>query len=133
MTTKTYTPDTGSNGQGDAALAAPPAPGLERRGPGGPVAHEMRSFVADVEDLVTATTSLTGDDLARAKARLAERLDAAKQTLARTGTALAQGARRGAAATDQYVQASPWRAVGISAATGAIVGLLLGFLLARRA
>ena len=44
------------------------------------------------------------------------------------GGVLAGQATKAAAATDEYVNAQPWTAVGISAA----VGLILGLLLARR-
>jgi ElaB/YqjD/DUF883 family membrane-anchored ribosome-binding protein len=92
------------------------------------VAHEVKSFLADIEDLVKETTSLTGDDLARAKVKLTERVSAAKQSVEDMGSDIAQRARKSAKATDDYVREQPWKAIG----AGAAVAFLLGFVLARR-
>jgi len=73
-------------------------------------------------------TSLTGEDLARAKAKLTERVATAKKSVEEMGGAIASQARKSATATNDYVHANPWQAIGI----GAAVGLLLGFVLARR-
>lgn len=125
MTTKSNFPDSGANGQGDdlltTALATAPATAS-------PVAREVHSFLADIEDLVKSTTSLTGEDLARAKAKLAERVAVAKASVARMGGAIADRARDTARTTDAYVHDRPWQAMGIAAAAG----LLIGFVLMRR-
>ncbi|MGH8107310.1 MAG: DUF883 family protein [Arenimonas sp.] len=89
---------------------------------------EFKNFVADVEDLVKETTTLTGEDLARAKARLSERLAAAKQSAIEMGSDIAERAKKGATATNDYVHEQPWKAIG----AGAAIGLVVGFLLARR-
>lgn len=95
---------------------------------GNAVSEEFHNFLSDVEDLVKDTTSLTGDDLARAKEKLGARLASAKESLAEAGGVVADHARKTAKATDTYVHEQPWKAIGI----GATVGLLLGFALARR-
>jgi ElaB/YqjD/DUF883 family membrane-anchored ribosome-binding protein len=92
------------------------------------VSREFQNVVADIEDLVKATTSLTGDDLARAKARLGERIAVAKKYAADTGSAIAVRARDAAGKTDAYVHEQPWKVIGASAA----VAFLLGVLVARR-
>ena len=93
---------------------------------------EFQNFVADVEDLVKETTTLTGEDLNRAKAKLTARLAEAKDSAIEFGGEVANKVRKGAAATDQYVHDQPWKAIGASAATGAAIGLLVGYALARR-
>jgi ElaB/YqjD/DUF883 family membrane-anchored ribosome-binding protein len=93
------------------------------------MATEFRNFVADVDDLIKATTLLTGEELARAKAKLGARIASAKTAAGEMGGAIADSARRGATATNTYVHEQPWTAIG----AGAAAGLLLGFLLARRA
>jgi ElaB/YqjD/DUF883 family membrane-anchored ribosome-binding protein len=89
---------------------------------------EFHNFVDDVEDLITETTSLTGADLIRVKAKLSARVAAAKESIQEMSTAVTQSARKTAAATNNYVHEQPWQAVGI----GAVVGVLLGFVLGRR-
>lgn len=95
---------------------------------GAAVSEEFHNFIADVEDLVKDTTSLTGADLAMAKEKLSARLASAKESLAELGTNVADKARKTADVTNNYVHEQPWKAVGI----GATIGLLLGFALARR-
>jgi len=90
--------------------------------------REFHSFVADVEDLVTSNTPLTVEDLARAKERLRQRVTAAKASIETMRRDVTDQARQTAAVTDHYVHENPWKSVGI----GAAVGLLLGFILARR-
>ncbi len=90
------------------------------------VAREYHAFVSDVEDLISSATSLTGEDLARAKAKLTARITSAKASIVRAGGAVSDQVRSGARATDTYVRDQPWQAVGISAAAGILLGYLLG-------
>ena len=92
------------------------------------VSSEMHDFLADVEDLVKETTSLTGEELSRAKAKLSERVAAARDSIQEVGGEIAKRARKGATATNDYVHEQPWKAIGATAA----VAFLLGFVLSRR-
>lgn len=120
MQPKLKTEEPGPNGQGDAASATTP-------GGASAMPAEVRDFVADVGDLITATTTLAGTDLARARAMLVERAAAAKAALARMGSAVGDRARQTARVTDTFVHEQPWRAIGI----GALLGLAVGIALAR--
>jgi len=53
------------------------------------------------------------------------KLDNAKQMLGQLGTQVQDGAKQAMDTTDTYVRDNPWRAVGISAAVGAIIGILI--------
>jgi ElaB/YqjD/DUF883 family membrane-anchored ribosome-binding protein len=90
------------------------------------VAREYHAFVSDVEDLISSATSLTGEDLTRAKARLGARIASARASIGRVGSAVSDQVRSGAMATDSYVRTQPWQVVGISAAAGLLIGYLLG-------
>jgi len=90
------------------------------------VAREYHAFVSDVEDLLSSTTSLSGEDLAHAKARLSERISSARASIARAGGAVSEQVRSGARLTDSFVRTQPWQAVGVSVAAGLLVGYLLG-------
>lgn len=92
------------------------------------VSREFHSFIADIEDLVKQTTSLTGDDLEHAKNQLVKRVAAAKESIEDVGNDIAHQTRKSMTATNDYVHDQPWNAIG----AGAIAGMLVGFLLARR-
>ena len=92
------------------------------------VSREFHNFLADIEDLVKATTSLTGEDLAAAKAKLNARIEAARESVAEISGTITQRVRKGAKITNSYVHDQPWQAIGV----GAAVGMLLGYVLGRR-
>ena len=107
----------------DAAATAEKANGLLSN-----ASHELHYFLADVEDLVKDTSAMTGEDLKRVKAKLSAGLESAKASATEMSGAVAKRSRQAAKDTDDYVHDQPWKAIG----TGAVVGLLVGFILARR-
>lgn len=91
------------------------------------VVQEFQHFMADMEEFVKSTASLTGDELAAASAKLGERVTQLQSSLTDISGDLAQRARQGAAATNTYAHEQPWAI----AACGVGLGLLLGCLLSR--
>jgi ElaB/YqjD/DUF883 family membrane-anchored ribosome-binding protein len=92
------------------------------------IANEYHNFLTDIEDLIQATTSLTGEDLVHAKAALSQRINAAKESVEEVSGAVTDRARKSAVATNSYVHENPWQAIGV----GAALGLILGVVVARR-
>ena len=90
--------------------------------------QEFHNFVSDIEDLVKSSASLSGEELSRAKVKIKQRIDTAKATFGETTDNAAARARKAVAATHQYVSEEPWKAVGM----GAALGFLLGIAVARR-
>jgi ElaB/YqjD/DUF883 family membrane-anchored ribosome-binding protein len=86
---------------------------------------DMKAVIADAEDLLKATAGAAGERIAAARARAEETLRAAKAKLAELDGAMADRAKHAARATDQYVHEHPWSAVGIAAAAGLLVGVLI--------
>lgn len=129
MPNKPFNFETESNGYGDVRRPETGVAGASKVPP--MLATDEDSFGAD-GDLGTTSGPLQGKDFSQAKERLAERVADAKHAVSQTATQIADRARSTAAAADEYVHQSPWQAVGIGAAAGAVVGLVLGFLLARR-
>jgi ElaB/YqjD/DUF883 family membrane-anchored ribosome-binding protein len=90
--------------------------------------EDLRTVFVDVEELLKATASQTGERITAARARAEESLKVAKARLAEVQSAVAAQTKAAAKAADDYVRANPWQAVGISAA----VGLFFGMLITRR-
>jgi ElaB/YqjD/DUF883 family membrane-anchored ribosome-binding protein len=90
---------------------------------------EFNSIVAETEHLLKAvahTGAEAGSDAAHGlDAKLDENLKAAKERLALLEDAALQRTKAAVQATDTYVRAHPWQAVGLAAALGVIIGLLL--------
>jgi len=122
MKSQTVSGQLESRGDGAASSVHMVAPGKNT------VASEYHNFLSDIEDLIKATTSLTGEDLVHAKAILSARIHAAKESVEEAGSAIADKARKSAAATNSYVHENPWQSIGI----GAALGLILGVVVARR-
>jgi ElaB/YqjD/DUF883 family membrane-anchored ribosome-binding protein len=92
------------------------------------VIRDFKAVVVDTEELLKATANQTGDRIMAARARMEESLAATKKQLAELEENMLEKAKAAAQATDQMVHENPWKSVGIAAA----VGLLLGMLIHRR-
>ncbi|WP_051748350.1 DUF883 family protein [Nevskia soli] len=90
--------------------------------------QEFNNFVTDIEDLIKSSASLSGEELSKAKDKIKQRIDSAKEAFGETTENVTARARKAVAATHQYVSEEPWKAVGV----GAAVGFLLGVAVARR-
>ena len=89
---------------------------------------ELKAVVADVEELLKITANQAGEKLGAARSKAEESLKSAKTWLAKEEEVLKAKATSAAKATDEYVRANPWKAVGI----GALAGFVLGLLVSRR-
>jgi ElaB/YqjD/DUF883 family membrane-anchored ribosome-binding protein len=98
------------------------------KGTRGKLVEDLKAVVADAEELLKATASQTGERIAAARAKAEESLKAAKARLAEQEAAVMAKTKAAAKATEDYVRANPWKGVGIAAA----IGLVLGILVARR-
>ncbi|MHB8166235.1 MAG: DUF883 family protein [Sulfuricella sp.] len=89
---------------------------------------DFKVVVADAEALLRATASDASEKVVAAREKIQSSLVEAKVQLARAETAIIDKTRQAARAADQYVHDNPWKAVGVSA----FVGLVIGVLIARR-
>ncbi len=89
---------------------------------------DLKVVVADAEELLAATAAQAGEKAAAARARIQASLAAAKVKLVEAERIVVEKTKEAAKATDTYVHEHPWHAVGIAAA----VGLVLGILISRR-
>lgn len=91
-------------------------------------AADMKSIIADAEELLKATASATGDRILVARARAEESLKSARERLANLDDVALAQVKEVAKSADDYVHEHPWGAVGVAA----VAGLLLGVLISRR-
>jgi ElaB/YqjD/DUF883 family membrane-anchored ribosome-binding protein len=87
---------------------------------------DMKIVVADAEELLRATASVAGEKVSELRVRIQDRLRDAKVRIADAEVALLDKTKAAARATDDFVHENPWRAVGISAGIGLLLGIIIG-------
>ena len=90
--------------------------------------QDMKTVIADAEDLLRATANQAGEKISVARERIEDSLHQAKVKLAEAEALVSERAKEAARYTDEYVHENPWRAIGVAAG----IGLLLGLLISRR-
>jgi ElaB/YqjD/DUF883 family membrane-anchored ribosome-binding protein len=90
------------------------------------VAADLNQLIAEGDVLLQATAQDVSDKAADLRARLAVSLHAAREKLAETDAAVRAKTREVARATDTYVHENPWKAIGVAAGAGLVIGLLIG-------
>jgi ElaB/YqjD/DUF883 family membrane-anchored ribosome-binding protein len=90
--------------------------------------RDLHSVVAEAEALLKATAGQAGEGSAELRARVQDSLDRARRHLLDLQDAAVERARAAGRAADDYVHDKPWQMIGLAAA----VGVLLGLLLSRR-
>jgi ElaB/YqjD/DUF883 family membrane-anchored ribosome-binding protein len=92
------------------------------------LAADFGEVMSDIDALLSATTNKAEGEATLLRKRIVDRLDAAKSRLIEAQHDAADRARRAADATDNYVHDHPWQAIGV----GAAIGIAVGVLIARR-
>lgn len=87
--------------------------------------QDLQLVVSDAEELLRATAGQVGDKVSAARERIQDNLIAAKARLLVAQDDMLEKTRQAANATDEYVHDNPWRAVGIAAGVGLLVGMLI--------
>jgi ElaB/YqjD/DUF883 family membrane-anchored ribosome-binding protein len=87
--------------------------------------RDLKNVVADAESWLRSGSNLSGEDLKAAKAKFERTLVSAKDGIIRMEEAVVEKTKATVKATDDYVQENPWKAIGISAAIGVLVGALI--------
>src|ERR1700761_7455782 len=72
---------------------------------------EIKSLIADVEDLMARISDLKDADVVRVRGKVQRAVEAAKESLAEGADTLRQHAQKAASTADDYVRESPWQAV----------------------
>ncbi|MDX6020236.1 YqjD family protein [Scandinavium sp. V105_16] len=89
---------------------------------------ELKSLADTLEEVLNSSTDKSKEELGKLRSKAERALKESRTRLGDTSDALAKQTREAAARADEYVRDNPWTGVGI----GAAVGLVLGVLLSRR-
>lgn len=87
---------------------------------------DFKVVIADAEEILRATAGQAGEKIADLREKTQARLADAKLKLADAEALVVDKAKAAGRAADDYVHDNPWRAVGIAAGVGLVVGLLIG-------
>src|SRR5512138_3145428 len=85
--------------------------------------QNLKAVLGDVEELLKATAGQTGERIAAARAKAEESLRTAKVRLAEEEAAVMAKTKAAAKATEDYARANPWKAMGITATVGFVLGI----------
>lgn len=86
---------------------------------------DLKSVGADATGLLKEVANSSADGFAAARTKIEGKLVDAKSRLANARGVVARRACGAADAADGYVRDNPWRALGVAAAGGLIIGILL--------
>ena len=89
---------------------------------------DVKAVVADAEDYLAASAGQSGEAYAAARMKLERTLDDVRAQVVGATRAVTEKTRAVAKATDAYAHQNPWESIAV----GAGVGVLLGWLIARR-
>ena len=87
---------------------------------------DVKVLMADADEIVKAMASATGEKAVELADKLRINMRNAKDKMADVQVVVADKAKVAARVTDDYVHDNPWQAVGIAAAVGLLLGLLIG-------
>ena len=86
---------------------------------------EVAGVLAEAEEMLKRASVETGDKARDLRSQVETQLLRAKLKLQEIEGETIDRAKVAARATDEYVRGNPWQAVGIAAAVGLLVGLLM--------
>jgi ElaB/YqjD/DUF883 family membrane-anchored ribosome-binding protein len=86
---------------------------------------DLKSLIADAEELLKATTSQAGEAVAAARQKIEQSLIEGKKALSDAEQIVMQRSKEAADIADDYVRENPWSAIGIAAGLGLLVGMLM--------
>jgi ElaB/YqjD/DUF883 family membrane-anchored ribosome-binding protein len=87
---------------------------------------DLKAVIADAEELLLLSADQAGEGAAKLRERIQDRLLRAREQLSAVQTSAVERAKAAGHAADDFVHDKPWQAVGIAAAVGVVVGLLIG-------
>lgn len=87
--------------------------------------HDLHDIITDAEVLLKSAAAPTSDDFKVATERFEATIRNAKDEILRLEKLVVGKTKEAAKATEEYVSENPWQAVGLAAAVGLVIGLLI--------
>jgi ElaB/YqjD/DUF883 family membrane-anchored ribosome-binding protein len=97
-------------------------------GPLGRRAGQLQKFFDDVEELLKRVSNVGDQEISRLRYRVESSINHARAATREGARMAVESTRKAAKVTDDYVHENPWKAIGVTA----VVGVLLGALLRRK-
>lgn len=97
---------------------------MQNRAQSTPVGRDVQNVVSEAQELLKTVKDEGASKIDEVKSKLVGQYDIAREKFGEIQTTVQEGAKVAMTSTDEYVRSNPWRAVGIAAAAGAIVGFL---------
>jgi ElaB/YqjD/DUF883 family membrane-anchored ribosome-binding protein len=86
---------------------------------------DFAAVLAEAEEMLKRAATETGDKARDLRSQVETKLLRAKLSLQELEGQAVDRAKAAARATDDYVHDNPWQAIGVAAAVGIVVGLLM--------
>lgn len=93
---------------------------------------DFNAVMSETDQLLDLVASEGGDKAGALRTKVERNLNSAKQQLRSLEEAMIETTRAGAHATDEYVHENPWQTMAVAAGLSAAVGAMIGLLLCRR-
>lgn len=87
---------------------------------------DLRLLVSDAEKLLDATAGQASEASAEVRHRIQATLAQARSSLGQLQESAVARAKAAGKATDEYVHENPWKSIGVVAAVGLLVGIVIG-------
>lgn len=86
---------------------------------------ELKNLADTLEEVLNSSTDKSKEELGKLRSKAESVLKDSRVRLSDTSDAIVKQTRETAARADEYVRENPWTGVGIGAAVGLVVGVLL--------
>ena len=90
------------------------------------VANDLRRLVDDTEALLQHAVQGAGQEYTRARHRVEQSLLTAKTRVGEMQEAAIARGREAVGSSDKYVRSHPWESIGVAAAVGLALGVIIG-------
>ena len=97
---------------------------MQSRSQANALGRDVQNVVSEAQDLLKTVKDEGASKIDEVKSKVATQYDAAREKFGEIQATVQEGAKQAMTTTDEYVRSNPWRAVGIAAGVGALVGFL---------